>query len=404
MKTIYFFLLMIFTPIILIAQWTQTNYPVGGQINSIAYTGNKLLVGNNSSGIYLSTDNGDTWTAVNKGFPSNSSVQDVIVKGNDIFAGTYKNGIFVFSEIDTSWTAINEGLTTNAIYNLTSDFNYLYAGTAGNGIFISSNNGSNWLSSGLPGKTIWDLSTNGTNIFAATSSYGIYISTDHGSTWTQNNTGLPSNKSMLAVEPINNYLFAGTAYNGVYISTDNGTNWVECNNGYPGTDTWCFTFKDTNIFMGSSSGIFLSTDKGSSWSDISTGMTDKWTIASIVKNNYVFAGTAGSGILYRRSIDNIFTDVKNNKNQLPNEFLLNQNYPNPFNPTTTIKYDIPKTSSVTLKVYNVLGQEVATLVNEKKEAGSYEVQLDGSKLSSGVYFYRLTAGILTETKKLILLR
>jgi len=94
------------------------------------------------------------------------------------------------------------------------------------------------------------------------------------------------------------------------------------------------------------------------------------------------------------------------------QFVLEQNYPNPFNPSTKIKFTIPssvirseeKKLSVQLKVYDVLGNEVATLVNEKKSAGFYEVVFDASNLSSGIYFYRLVAGSFIQTKKLILLK
>ena len=91
---------------------------------------------------------------------------------------------------------------------------------------------------------------------------------------------------------------------------------------------------------------------------------------------------------------------------LPIAFKLDQNYPNPFNPTTTINYSVPKTSFVIIKVYDVLGNEVATLVNEEKKAGNYRTQLTtGSKQwASGVYFYRMSAGSFTETKKLILMK
>jgi len=95
----------------------------------------------------------------------------------------------------------------------------------------------------------------------------------------------------------------------------------------------------------------------------------------------------------------------------PEEIYLSQNYPNPFNPTTTIKYQLPEFSFVTLKVYDVLGSEIALLVNEEKPMGSYEVEFDASKLSSGVYFYRLQAvpngrqaGSFVVTKKMVLLR
>ncbi|RPI72066.1 MAG: T9SS C-terminal target domain-containing protein, partial [Ignavibacteriales bacterium] len=93
-----------------------------------------------------------------------------------------------------------------------------------------------------------------------------------------------------------------------------------------------------------------------------------------------------------------------NEETIPVEFLLLQNYPNPFNPATTIKYDLPENNFTTLKVYDPLGNEIATLVNEEKPAGTYEVEFDASELSSGTYFYILQAGEFTETKKLILLK
>ena len=89
---------------------------------------------------------------------------------------------------------------------------------------------------------------------------------------------------------------------------------------------------------------------------------------------------------------------------VPRQFSLSQNYPNPFNPATVIRYLLPVTSYVALKVFNILGQEVATLVNEQLTPGSYETTFDGAQLSSGVYFCRLQAGSFIETKKLILLR
>jgi hypothetical protein len=103
-------------------------------------------------------------------------------------------------------------------------------------------------------------------------------------------------------------------------------------------------------------------------------------------------------------INDTFINVEDEDRILPTEYALMQNYPNPFNPTTSINYSIPKASSVSLKVYDIIGNEVATLLNEFKSPGNYLVQFDASKLSSGVYFYRIQADYFTSTKKLILLK
>jgi hypothetical protein len=97
------------------------------------------------------------------------------------------------------------------------------------------------------------------------------------------------------------------------------------------------------------------------------------------------------------------TGISDN-NTVVAKFELSQNYPNPFNPTTTINYSVPTAGLVTLKVYNVLGNEVETLVSEQKSSGTYNVQFIGNRLASGVYFYKLQAGSFIETKKMILLK
>ncbi|MFA5403735.1 MAG: agmatine deiminase family protein [Ignavibacteria bacterium] len=98
-----------------------------------------------------------------------------------------------------------------------------------------------------------------------------------------------------------------------------------------------------------------------------------------------------------------------NGNELINDYKLFQNYPNPFNPSTNIKFQIPRNSFVTLKIYDILGKEVATLVNENLQAGTYEIpfsisQFSGNRISSGLYFYKLKAGDFTETKKMLLVK
>jgi hypothetical protein len=98
------------------------------------------------------------------------------------------------------------------------------------------------------------------------------------------------------------------------------------------------------------------------------------------------------------------TDIREEGRGIPSRFELLQNYPNPFNPTTTIKYDLPSASRVELRLYDLLGREVTTLVNEVQTAGYHSVRFDASGLASGVYFYRMKAGEFTQTKRMLLLR
>lgn len=108
-------------------------------------------------------------------------------------------------------------------------------------------------------------------------------------------------------------------------------------------------------------------------------------------------------VLFMTKWDNV-VNVEEKNNSIPENFLLFQNYPNPFNPNTTIKYQIPEANIISLKVYDVLGKEIGTLVDKEMVAGSYQIDFDASEYPSGIYFYQINAGDYTETKKMVLLK
>ena len=124
----------------------------------------------------------------------------------------------------------------------------------------------------------------------------------------------------------------------------------------------------------------------------------------IIAAGYSFDVTDIDFALVRYTADPATGLEEENTNGVPVAFLLEQNYPNPFNPATTISFNLPKQSHVTLEVYNILGQEVAVLINEVKKAGNFKVQFDASSLPSGIYFYQLNAGEFVQSKKMILLK
>jgi hypothetical protein len=127
------------------------------------------------------------------------------------------------------------------------------------------------------------------------------------------------------------------------------------------------------------------------WNDTSIG-----TIAFIQNDN--------DHSILNTSRHDMVTGINQNPNEVPSQVSLSQNYPNPFNPSTYIKFAMPKDGYVTLKVYDMLGNEIQTLVEGNHRAGNYNIYFDGSNLSSGVYFYKLNAGNFVETRKMILVK
>jgi Secretion system C-terminal sorting domain len=163
--------------------------------------------------------------------------------------------------------------------------------------------------------------------------------------------------------------------------------------------TWTFTVESSK-----DSAVTLSWDKsnlaGLNQKIVLRDSSNGQIVDMSATNTYSFAYISPHTFM----INGTITNVKPNNGILPAVFALLQNYPNPFNPSTKISYQLPKSSFVTLKVYDIIGKEVSTLVNEQKDAGEYEVTFDGSRLASGVYFYRMTAATFTAVKKFVLMK
>jgi len=212
-------------------------------------------------------------------------------------------------------------------------------------------------------------------------------------------TGI-STFSGLAINPIDNQLWGTPLGEGIYkINKSNGAATLVGNSGF--TQTPSIAFDSEGKLFG------ISGFAPSKISDLIRIDTSNGTGTIIGSTGYSLV----SGIAM---IGNITVGIEENKdNKLPSDYSLSQNYPNPFNPSTKIEYQIPELSFVTLKVYDLLGNEIATLVNEEKTAGSYSLQFSmnnlttgqsGAQLSTGIYFYRLKAGNFVETKKMTLIK
>jgi hypothetical protein len=412
-------------------------------VGCLLVSGANLFVG--CGGVFLSSDNGASWSEADSGFfgvygslaKSNGrsrtvstlrgdDISCVVASGTNLFAGTAGGHVYLSTNTGTFWTAVDSGLPYQPVFSLAISGTNLFAGTGywgepGGGVFRSTDNGTSWtaVNAGLPKYpsdttrylSIHSLAVSGTNLFAGTWGSGVFRSTNNGTSWTATSTGLTdTNVPALVFSGTN--LFAGTDVGSVYLSTDDGTSWTAVNTGL--TDTHfinAFAVSGTNLFAGTDEGVFLSTNNGTSWSAVNIGLTDTvFTVvtALAVSGTNIFAFVLSwntyDGFVWRRPLSEMITSVEPPTSESPREFLLSQNYPNPFNPSTTIRFELPKASQVTLTVYDILGRQVSVLVNEKRDAGVYEVKFDGSNLASGVYFYRLQAGSYVNAKKLLLLR
>ena len=219
-------------------------------------------------------------------------------------------------------------------------------------------------------------------------------------------------------------------------STDGGLNWsapIRVNDDPAGKEqffTWMTidqttgflytVFYDRRNYSDANTDVFLarSTDGGDTW------INERISASPFAPTSFTFFGDYNNITAAHGRVRPIWTRLSPNQlsiwtalidfpiginpisSQIPKSFALQQNYPNPFNPSTKIRYDIPKQSSgeTTLKVYDQLGREVATLVNDKLNPGSYEINWDAADYASGVYYYKLVSGSFTETKKMVLLK
>jgi hypothetical protein len=192
-------------------------------------------------------------------------------------------------------------------------------------------------------------------------------------------------------------------------TTDGGGTWTTQPSGsLAQLQAICFADNNTGFAVGGTSsgtgGVILrTTDSGTSWTSQPYGSTT--TIYGVSSASTTVGAVGANGLILRTNTGGA-TAVEQDLNRFrdgPNDFRLEQNYPNPFNPSTTISFSLPRTAVATLRIFNALGQEVALLANERKEAGYYQVTWDAT-VPSGIYFYSLRAGEFLQTKKMMVLK
>jgi len=252
----------------------------------------------------------------------------------------------------------------------------------------------------------WEGTPDGApNIARAHLTHGVHIirdestywSTDFGRTW-RDGIGPTGSPNTITIRS-DGFLYAGST-DGLFVSTT-GARWEQRSLDSVSVHSIVFD-EDGHLFVATSIGVLSSADSGYTWTAINSGLADSIVTCLVASpDGYLYAGTETNGVY--RSVS-ITTGLNDGSSVSPANFSLDQNYPNPFNPTTRIGFQITDYGLVTLIVYDLLGREVATVVNEKLGPGTYTRQWDAAGLASGIYLYRLATGDFVQTRKLVLIR
>jgi len=369
-----------------------TDYPYD-QINSLALTGNfssitskvflkndSVFVGTNAGEIYISADSGKTWNKISTaGINSTGSISDINIDSqHNIYISNFQQNSLFWRSSDNgqSWANLDNPNIFNTISKrgysiITDEFSNVYACTDLDELFASTNKGSSW--------TLVDDSWDRFNSFLRLDNDGSLVTWTskkglfkrHGFTYAISTLGIPKD-----------WIVRDIAF-------------------YPGKDSIMLVAVSYNPNFPDHGGVYMTTDSTATWQKMNNGLEDLYAISvGFDKNGNAIAST--STAIHR--LNNTITGIKEIRSQTPLEYYLSQNYPNPFNPSTNIRFRVSNFVFVSLKIYDILGREVETLVNENKQPGFYEVSFDAGRLASGIYFYTIRAGEFNLTKKMILLR
>jgi len=386
-------------------QWVQVLNGTA-TFSTIVTNSQVIIAGSSGSGFFRSTNNGANWTQYLSLI--DDQVKALVIKDNILFAGTYINGVQKSTNFGLNWSssyAVNSGS-----YLIKHDSS-VYYGTNATGVHKTTNNGVSWVQMGLTGlpsnKNIYSMTADSIFLFIGDATNGIYRTLNTGGNWTAVNSGISSGP-VYGMDSYNKLIFAvvsGTPTQ-VFRSSNYGTNWILKTNGITGgQDAMCIAHYGSTLMLGLWNGFYVSQDSGNTWID-RTGNLSGQSITSITTNGeYVFIGTYNPGKVWRRPLSQIVSVYNVISNNTPEKFLLGQNYPNPFNAISKIKYSIRKNSDVRIIVYDITGRIAETLIDEKQNAGEYELKFDGNLFSSGIYFYSLYAdNVKIDTKKMVMIK
>ena len=377
-------------------------------------------IGGATATVRLTTNGGSTWVNANPnpGVITGDIYNIWAIDATTALLTTSPGATFIYRTTNsgTNWTQVftQAGGFIDAIVMANATTGYAYGDpvSARWSFWKTTNGGINWDSTGMYLPQVateagWNnaMCVVGNNIWFGTNNTKVYRSTNGGATGSWTGVATTGNLNTYGVwftSPTNGICVGSI----VQKTTDGGATWV--NGGAPagtGNMTSIAGLGD-NYWLTRGANIYGSTDFGATW----TGAGFTGTVSNALWGTFITSGSpcltgwsvGANGTLVK--LNGVVVGVNDPTSQLPSEFRLAQNYPNPFNPTTSITFDMPAAGNVELKIYDILGKEVTTLVSGNMNAGTHVVPFDASTLASGVYIYKLTSGSFSDSKKMVLIK
>jgi len=398
--------------------WTEQVSGITTVLYSISAVNDDIAWTSGASGKVLRTTNkGQNWTNVSGDLPTTIPMYNIfawdanlaIVTGSTTSAYIYKttNGGVNWATVLTT----SGGFDDNLWMTSATDAYCIGDIVSGNWhLMKSTNGGSNWSTwATLPttntsgtynnaacflGQQVW---------FSGVGESKMFYSSNMGANWSEQTLSLANITATWFNSPTLGLAGGSSASAGMLKTTNSGVTWTAVTAPYPSSsisgivgvaNTWWAAQQGT--------GISISTNDGATWTTAYTAPTGSFYHLTKSRSGATLWGIRSNGGISRYGAPII--GINPVTGTTPVDYVLSQNYPNPFNPVTKISFALPKSGLVSMKIYDILGQEVATLVNETKNAGNYSVDFDASKLSSGIYFYKISVNGFTDVKKMTLIK
>ncbi len=355
------------------------------------------------------TDAGENWELIETNV---SSLKDIdYLNSSDAIAVGSKGEVLKSTNNGASWTSISTAdIQSKTLYGFDNPSSTVFYAVGYDGLIVkSSDGGSSWTEQRIGDTTLYGVEFINTNTgIAVGGSYNkakILKTTNGGANW--NDISSPVSEQLNSITFINNTTgFIVGADGTILKTTDAGDNWSDISiSTYEDLKDVSFANENFGVAVGVSAEIHFTTDGGTTWiEDESFPATNYLYGVKAIDDSTVFTVGMFSAIL-RYRIGPIPPKVAVQESpEIVENYLVEQNYPNPFNPVTTIVYEIPEATKVTINIYNIAGQKIETLLSEQKKSGKYKIVWNANNFASGVYFYRIQTDNFVQTHKMLLLK